>query len=278
MELEEASRVGARQEPDRRRVHPSSACNAGRSEGDPGRFVSFPAVRDRGQVGGIGLDQYPVVGNCADDVIPSPVPEGDDTAEGDVPTSVQGDSRQVDATCVAVQHTDHVLPARLAHHGDSVLICIPRVHDDGARMSFREFELHRERAPLLITGRIIVVIIEAALSDSYRPGVEETFECWQILMRIECRSVMRMNPSRKRDKARMRFRNPGRATRLLDGRTDADYSMGARIAGAGDYGLAVAVEGLVRKVGVAVEEVFHTGPAFLRGYLFSIHSRTGPAI
>lgn len=91
---------------------------------------------------------------------------------------------------------------------------------------------------------------------------------------------MRMHAGREDDEARIRLRDPGRLSRLLDGGADADDSRRARIAGASDYRVAVAVEGRVREVGVAVEEAFHLGLVMVaaRGYLRSIQSSTGPAM
>ena len=97
-------------------------------------------------------------------------------------------------------------------------------------------------------------------------------------MRVEACGIVWMNACRERDEARMRFRNPGRAVRLIDGRADTDDTCRARIAGARDYRVAVAVERLVGEVGVAVEEAFHAVALELRGYLRSIQSSTGPAM
>ncbi len=142
-------------------------------------------MRDWSQVGGVRLDQDSVIGNCTDGVIPCPVPERDDTAEGDVPAGVQRDPRQVDATGVAVQHADDVFPARLAHHRHRVLISVSCVDDDGTGISLRQFELHRERTPLLIARRIVIVIIETAFANRDCAGIEKTFERRYILARVE---------------------------------------------------------------------------------------------
>ena len=56
---------------------------------------------------------------------------------------------------------------------------------------------------------------------------------------------------------------------------DADDRLRARGAGAGDYLVAVAVEGRVREVGVAVDE--DRLPSILRGHFRSIHRRIGAA-
>ncbi len=90
--------------------------------------------------------------------------------------------------------------------------------------------------------------------------------------------IVWMNTCSECDEARIRLRDPGRVPRLLDGGADADYCRRARIPGASDYLVAVAVEGLVREVGVAVDEAFHACAELVRGYLCSIQRSTGPAM
>jgi hypothetical protein len=60
-----------------------------------------------------------------------------------------------------------------------------------------------------------------------------------------------------------------------NGFTDANYCDRARIAGAGNYLVAVAGERRVREVGVAVDE--DRRASVLRGHLRSIQRRTGDA-
>ena len=91
-------------------------------------------------------------------------------------------------------------------------------------------------------------------------------------------SVVRMKSGRKCDKARIRLRDPGRVPRLIDRGANADYSRRTGIAGADYYFVAVAVEGFVREMGVAVDEAFHADAGLVRGYLCSIQRSTGPAM
>ena len=235
-------------------------------------------MRDWSQIGRIRLEEKPVIEDRSNYIVARPVPESDYAAERDVPASVQGDRRQLDSARVVMQDADDPLFPRFPYHRGRIVVGVSRVHDDWPMISLRQFKLRRKGASLLLSGRIVVVVIQAAFSDRNCTGVEQAFQRGQIIAWIESGGVVGMDSRGKRDKARMRFRDPGRGLRLLDGCTDADYPFDARIASATDYDLAVAVEGLVRKVGVAVEESFHTGTAFLRGYLCSIQSNTGPAM
>lgn len=179
-----------------------------------------------------------------------------------------------------MQHTAHAGGTGLTHHGGRIVLGLARVHDDGERVLLGERELRRERAPLQLARRMVVVVIEPALSDGDRAAAQALGERRRIARGVEAGRVVRVHASGEDDEARMRLRDPGRLSRLLDGGADADDSRRARIAGASDHRVAVAVEGRVREVGVAVEEAFHVGLVVVaaRGYLRSIQSSTGPAM
>ena len=177
-----------------------------------------------------------------------------------------------------MQHSGHTSRASIAYHRGRIGVGIARVDDDWPGIPPREIELTRECEALLIAWRVVVVVVQPTFTDGDRTSVEEPFERRNIDLRVERRGIVWMDASGERDEARMRFRNPGRAVRLIDGRADADDTCRARIAGARDYRVAVAVERFVGEVGVAVEEPFHAAALVLRGYLCSIQRRTGPAM
>ena len=120
------------------------------------------------------------------------------------------------------------------------------------------------------------MVIQTTLADRDRAECDKRVELRDIAQRIERSSIVRVNASRERNEARIRLRDPGRVPCLLDGGADADKCRGARFPGASDYLVAVACEGFVREVGVAVDEAFHAVAA--RGYLCSIQRSTGPAM
>src|SRR6266540_2259875 len=86
-----------------------------------------------------------------------------------------------------------------------------------------------------------------------------------------------MDPRGMKDEARIFFGDSGSGSRRVRRFADADDRLRARGAGAGDYLVAVAVEGRVREVGVAVDEADLARASVLRGHFRSIHIRTGAA-
>jgi hypothetical protein len=97
------------------------------------------------------------------------------------------------------------------------------------------------------------VIVESALAD--RDGrAKKLTKLRDVVLLVESGRVMRMDTSRCEYKARILGRACGRARRCRERLSDADDSRRARIAGAGDYRVAVAGERRVCEVGVAVDE------------------------
>lgn len=233
---------------------------------------------NRSKIRRIRLDKNPVGWHQPDEVVSSPVPEGDYSAEGDVPTGVEGSACERRPAREAVEHTAHAFPARLAHHRGRIGVCVAGMDYYGPIKSPGELQLRRKCASLCISGRIVVVIVKPAFADSRGAGADQALECGDIGAQLERRGIVRMNSSGECDEARMRCRDPGRFLCLLDRCADADNGLCARQAGACDYRVTVADEVLVREVGVAVDEPFHADGCALRGYLCSIQSSTGPAM
>jgi len=119
------------------------------------------------------------------------------------------------------------------------------------------------------------VIIESALPDRNRRGFEKLAESGDIALWVECRRVVRMDSGSRENKPRIFSRETSRERGCVERLSDADNSRRARIAGAGDYRVAVAGERRVREVGVAVDEDWRA--PVLRGHLRSIQSRIGAA-
>jgi len=119
------------------------------------------------------------------------------------------------------------------------------------------------------------VVIEPALSDG-DGAAKKLAKSGDIARFIESSRVMGMNAGSREDEAREFGGACCRENRHLERLSDAHDSLRARIAGAGDYRVAVAVERRVCEVGVAVDEVFCREPVW-RGHLRSIHRSTGAA-
>lgn len=177
-----------------------------------------------------------------------------------------------------MQHACHADPARLRYHGTGVVLRVPRMHHDGQRVARGQLELRGECCLLHVARRIVVVIVKPALANGDGTLCNQGVQCRDVVIPVERRGIVRVNSRSKSDEAGMLSRDPGRIPALLDAGANADYRCGASISRATYYRVAVTGEGLVREVGVAVDEACHTGAPTLRGYLCSIQRSTGPAM
>ncbi len=119
------------------------------------------------------------------------------------------------------------------------------------------------------------MVVETALTHRDRPALKKAAQLWYVAVGVERRGVVRMNARGREDEACV-FRGALSCDHGgIDGLADADDRGRARIAGAGDYRVAVAGERCVREVGVAVDEACRA--PVLRGHLRSIQRRTGAA-
>jgi hypothetical protein len=242
---------------------------------DPRRLVPFPAVGHRREVGRIGLDQKAIARHHSNQIVVSPLLERHDTAERHVPTGGDRDFRQGLRTGVAVQDSDNSSAARLANRGSRILLRVACVDDNRALRLVSERNLRRERGALRIARRGVVVVVETALTHSDRASLEKATELWNVTLRVEGCGVVGVNARGRENEARVFLSVLSRQFGGVHGLADADDRGRARIAGAGDYRVAVTGERCVREVGVAVDEACRA--PVLRGHLRSIQRRTGAA-
>ena len=119
------------------------------------------------------------------------------------------------------------------------------------------------------------MIIEAALPYRDCAAFKEFTKPGNVARLVESGRIVRMDSGGREHKTRIVGCVFSRERRCLQRLSDADDSRRARIAGAGDYRVAVTGERRVREVGVAVDE---DGRALvLRGHLRSIQRSTGAA-
>jgi hypothetical protein len=173
-----------------------------------------------------------------------------------------------------VHYTQHPGGSSLADDRASVVFRIPRVYDDRLAHLPRERDLSRERCPLRVARGIVVVIVESALSDRHGLG-KQLSQPGYVARCVERGGVVGMDSRGRKDVAGIVGRNLGGNCRRRQRLPDADDRPRARRAGARDYRVAVAAEGRVREVGVAVDEDGRT--LVLRGHLRSIQRSTGAA-
>ena len=156
--------------------------------------------------------------------------------------------------CVAVQDSRNSGSACLTDDRSRIVLGVTSVDDYRMVRFTSERNLRRESGALRVARRVVVVIVEAALTHRDRAVPKKRAELRDITLGVEGRGVVRVDARRCENEARV-FRGALSGDRGGDdGLADADDRRRARIAGAGDYRVAVAGERCVREVGVAVDE------------------------
>jgi len=111
---------------------------------------------------------------------------------------------------IAVKNASDSLLRRLGDHRACVVFGIPRVDNDGFSRFVREGELLRERAPLLESRRIIVMVVEPAFADCNCAFIQQRSEQRNVTQRIEPDGIVRMNTCRVPHVPGVRRRDEGR--------------------------------------------------------------------
>ena len=177
---------------------------------------------------------------------------------------------------VAVQHSKNVGCSCIADDRAGIVLGFSGVNDDRLFQLARESNLSRKGRALGFAGRVVVVIVEAALADRHGRRVSDNdTELWNVARGIERCRVVRVDPGSREDEPSICGGNFRRERCRGQRFTNADDRSRARFAGAGYYLVAVAAEGRVREVGVAVDEGLRA--TVLRGHLRSIQRSTGAA-
>ena len=143
---------------------------------------------------------------------------------------------------------------RLTDQRPRVLFRVSRVNDHRFFQFSRQRDLGSKCRALRASRRIVVVIVEAALSDRDRATLEKFTKPGNVTALVERYRVVGMDPGCGEHKIRIVGRALSRESRYLERLSDANDGRRARVAGARDYRVAVAGEGRVREVGVAVDE------------------------
>lgn len=253
-QTEEARRVSCSDAAKLEGIVPASGGDPGQRVSDPRRLVPLSPEGNRRQVRRVGLHQQPVSRHEAEQIIIGPLVEGHYPAERHVPAGIKRELRQGMRAGVAMHDTNDASGPRLPDERLRVVFRLTRVNDDGPVHLAGERYLSGKRRALGLSRRIVVVIVESALADRDRRVPEELAQPGNVAPLVERRGVVRMDSRRRENKTRIFGRAFSREGRYLERLSDADDSPRARIAGAGDYRVAVAGEGRVREMGVAVDE------------------------
>jgi hypothetical protein len=155
---------------------------------------------------------------------------------------------------VAVHHAEDADALRVPDERPSIVLRVSRVNDNRLLHLGCQRDLSSKCGALGFARRIVVVIVEAALTDGDGTASQELTKSGNVALLIEFGRIMGMDTGGREHQTRILRRAFSRESRHLERLTDANDGRRARVAGAGDYRVAVAGEGRVREVGVAVDE------------------------
>ena len=240
--------------PERRRLNPTRRSQTRDRERDVRRLVSPAAMRHRRQIGGVRLGEEAVRRHESKQRIVGPLAEGDDAAEGDVPAGGESTRGECVRARVAVQDARDAERGGSCNHLGSVALGGARVDDKRAPRLRSEVDLRRKGSELALARRVVVVVIEAALADGHRAGVDGGPDRRDIAPDVECGSIVWMHAGGRKDEPLVVPRQLGRPRRRGNRFPDADNGPGASVARAVDDRVAIRVERRVGEVGVAVDE------------------------
>jgi hypothetical protein len=142
----------------------------------------------------------------------------------------------------------------VANHRAGIVFGISGVDDYRLVHLIGERNLCREGDALRCARRIVVMIVESALADRHGRAHQELAQLRHVALRVKRGCIMGMYSRSREDELGIVRRALGGNGRRRERLPDADDRLRARDAGAQDYRVAVAGEGRVREVGVAVDE------------------------
>jgi hypothetical protein len=242
---------------------------------NPGRLVAFSAIGHWRQIGRIGFHEQPFTGDETQKVIIRPFFESHDPGKRDVPARIDRELGECVRSSVAMKDSDDAGSSRIPNHGPGVVFRFTRVYDDRLPHLGSERNLGGEHGALDFARRVVVVVVESTLSDRDSGVADQGSQLWKIPPGLKTSGVVRVNPGGGKNEARIVSGESGSYSRCRQRLANAHHRIRARVAGAGDYLVAVAVERRVREVGVAVDEAVRV--PVLRGHLRSIQRSTGAA-
>jgi len=166
---------------------------------DPRWLVPLAAERHRGQVRGVRFDEKAVSGHEPQQIIVRPFPEGDDSAEGDVPPGSERVGRERVRSGIAVEYSGDARLPRLIDDGSRVVFCFTRVHDERTPDLGSQRYLRGKGGELHRAGRVVVVVVQPAFSDGNRARFEVRPERGDIAFRVEAHGVVGVNSGGRED-------------------------------------------------------------------------------
>jgi len=178
----------------------------------PRRLVALPAKRHRRKVRRIRFCKNAIVRHEAQQVVVSPLAEGHDPTERNVPASFDCARRKVMGPGVTVKNAPDTRLRRLGNHGSGVCLRISGVYDHRQSHLAGKSQLLRKCASLLDPGRIVVMVVETALADRNRSVCCDRPDGIDVTRRVEPDRIMRVNACGIPYKARIGDRDIPRRT------------------------------------------------------------------
>ena len=169
-QTEEASGVGGSDAAKLERVVPASGRDLGECVRDPRWLVPLPPEWDRREVRRVGFDEQPIARHEPEKVIVNPFFESHYPAKRHVPPGIKGGLREAVRAGVAVHDTDDAKVPGVADERPSLILSVPRVNDHRLLQLGRQHDLSAECGALRFSRRIVVVVVEAALTDRHCAG------------------------------------------------------------------------------------------------------------
>jgi hypothetical protein len=217
----------------------------------------MPAMRYGREIGRIGFHEQPIDWREPQQVVVGPLLEGDHTGERQKPSGIERDTRERRGSSEAVQNAANALLPCFGDNRTNILRGVSRMHDDRPCELSSYGKLFGERATLLRTRRMIIVVVQSTFTDGDGSGPNE------FPQRVRCRrwvvagGVVRMHASRETQKAGMLRGECASPHCDVDCFADDDNSTGTVGTRACDHNIAIVVEGCVGEVGVRVEKRGH---------------------
>lgn len=102
-----------------------------------------------------------------------------------------------------MQDSVNAYASSFGDHRPRVVFRVPRVHDDGAAQLRGERELLRECEPLLEPRRVVIVVVEPALSDCSGSIEDELTQRWNVARSLKSGRIVWVDAGRMPEIARI---------------------------------------------------------------------------
>jgi hypothetical protein len=153
-----------------------------------------------------------------------------------------------------MQDTADAVASGVDDHRPRVCFSVARVDDDSDVEFPRELQLCRERRPLPVTRRMVVVVVETAFTDGNRTAEQMLADRLDIARGVKRRCIVRVNTRRERDEPGMLGSDGSGSLGGPERFPDAHNTQEAGSPRAGDDVGTIPIEGGIGQMCVAVDQ------------------------